>query len=121
MTLGNVECFVSETITPRELNGDQVVLDFVTSPESLDGLVEFEFDSVSLANNYSCFSNLDIATVSFYEPVRHLEHAGIAIFGKGANLEEARCAHVIESNGHVSLAFYGVDGVTANIDFADGE
>lgn len=118
LPLGNVECFVSETITPRQSNGDQVVRDFVTSSESLDGLVEF--DSVRLANGHAGFSNLDLAPVTFYQPFRHLEHAGIAIFGPGTNLEEARRTHVIESDG-VSLAFFGVDGVTANIDFTDGE
>src|SRR5690606_37342253 len=52
------------------------------------------------------------------ETMGHLNDYGITPFGVGMSLDEARTPWVTEVNG-VSIAFYGVDGVTANLDYPD--
>src|SRR5680860_1691219 len=49
VTVANFECFVSETIEPPELT-DSNTLDFVTPPDSLQGLVMAGIDAVTMAN-----------------------------------------------------------------------
>ena len=115
VTVANFECFVSETIEPPELtNGN--TLDFVTPPDSLQGLVMAGIDAVSLANNHALYSNAGYGVEAFFDTVRHLTDAGIPSFGAGGDLDEARAPWVTEVNG-LSIALYGVDGVTANVDF----
>jgi len=115
LTLANFECFVSETIEPPELT-DGSTLDFVTPPDSLQGLVMAGIDAVSLANNHALYSNAGYGVEAFYDTVRHLSDAGIPSFGAGRDLDEARAPWVATVNG-LTIALYGVDGVTANVDF----
>ncbi len=115
VTIANFECFVSDTIEPPELT-DGATLDFVTPPDSLEGLVMAGIDAVSLANNHALYSNAGYGVEAFYDTVRHLTDAGIPSFGAGRDLDEARAPWVTEVNG-LSIALYGVDGVTANTDF----
>lgn len=115
VTLANFECFVSETIEPPELT-DGATLDFVTPPGSLQGLVMAGIDAVSLANNHALYSNAGYPIDAFYDTMHYLENAGIPHFGAGRDLDEARAPWVTEVNG-LSVAVYGVDGVTANTDF----
>lgn len=114
-TFANFECFVSETIEPPELT-DPITLDFVTPPDSLEGLVQAGIDAVSLANNHAVYSGNGYGIEAFFDTRRFLEEAGIPSFGVGNDLDEARSPFVQEVNG-VSIALYGVDGVTANIDY----
>lgn len=115
VTLANFECFVSETIEPPELT-DGATLDFVTRPDSLQGLVMAGIDAVSLANNHALYSHGGYGVEAFYDTRRYLDEAGIPQFGAGRDLEEARAPWVTKVNG-LSVALYGVDGVTANVDF----
>lgn len=114
-TFANFECFVSETITPPELT-DPITLDFVTPPDSLEGLVQAGIDAVSMANNHAVFNQGGYGIEAFFDTRRFLDEAGIPSFGVGDDLDEARTPFTTEING-VSIALYGVDGVTANIDY----
>jgi poly-gamma-glutamate synthesis protein (capsule biosynthesis protein) len=114
VTVSNFECFVSETIDLATVDN----LDFVTIPDSLEGLVLSGFDAVTMANNHAVFSYAGYGIPGMQDTMMHLNNAGIAPFGVGMDLDEARAPWVTEVNG-VSVAFYGVDGVTANLDYPD--
>jgi len=114
-TFANFECFVSETIEPPELT-DPITLDFVTPPDSLEGMVQAGIDAVSMANNHAVYSGNGYGLEAFFDTRRFLEEAGIPSFGVGNDLAEARTPYTTKVNG-VSIALYGVDGVTANLDY----
>ncbi len=114
VTVSNFECFVSETIDLATVDN----LDFVTIPDSLEGLVLSGFDAVTMANNHAVFSYAGYGIPGMQDTMMHLNNAGITPFGVGMDLDEARAPWVTEVNG-VSVAFYGVDGVTANLDYPD--
>lgn len=117
VTVANFECFVSESIDLSTVDP----LDFVTRPQSLEGLALAGFDAVTMANNHAVFSYAGYGIPGMRDTMRFLNAAGIAPFGAGENLAEASAPWVASING-VSIAFYGVDGVTANLDYpyADG-
>jgi poly-gamma-glutamate synthesis protein (capsule biosynthesis protein) len=117
VTVSNFECFVSETIEPPEIN-EPSTLDFVTVPDSLQGMVLAGFDAVTMANNHAVFSYGGYGIPGMQDTMKFLNEAGIAPFGVGMDLDEARAPWVTEVNG-MSVAFYGVDGVTANLDYPD--
>ena len=114
VTVSNFECFVSDTIDLATVDP----LDFVTRPESLQGLVDAGFDAVTMANNHAVFSYAGYGIPGMQETMGHLNSYGIPPFGVGMSLDEARAPWVTEVNG-VTIAFYGVDGVTANLDYPD--
>ena len=114
VTVANFECFVSETIDLATVDD----LDFVTRPQSLQGLVDAGLDAVTMANNHAVFSYAGYGIPGMQETMGHLNDYGITPFGVGMTLDEARAPWVTEVNG-VSIAFYGVDGVTANLDYPD--
>jgi poly-gamma-glutamate synthesis protein (capsule biosynthesis protein) len=112
LTVANFECFVSTTMEPPELT-DPKTLDFVTPPDSLQGMVMSGIDSVTMANNHAFYP---FGEAAMNDTIGFLNEAGISTWGVGSNLDEARTAWTTEVNG-LSIAFYGVDGVTANIDY----
>ena len=112
VTVSNFECFVSTTIDLSTVDN----LDFVTIPDSLQGMVMGGIDSVTMANNHAVFSYAGYGLPGMQETMQHLNDAGIVPWGVGMNLDEARAPWVTEVNG-VSIAFYGVDGVTANLEY----
>ena len=114
VTVCNFECFVSETIEPPELT-EPNTLDFVTVPDSLQGLAMAGIDAVTMANNHAVYP---FGVDAMNDTIGYLNDAGIAPFGVGQSLDEARAPWTIDVNG-VSIAFYGVDGVTANLDYPD--
>jgi len=114
VTVCNFECFVSETIEPPELT-EPNTLDFVTVPDSLQGMVMAGIDAVTMANNHAVYP---FGVEAMNDTIGYLNDAGITPFGVGQDLDEARAPWTIDING-VSIAFYGVDGVTANIDYPD--
>jgi len=69
---------------------------------SLEGLVYAGFDAVALANNHI----MDCTDKGLVETFGHLEKAGIAHFGAGLNLEEARKPGIVEAGG-LRFAFVG--------------
>jgi poly-gamma-glutamate synthesis protein (capsule biosynthesis protein) len=119
VTVCNFECFVSETRDIPELVQPEgsVILDFVTRPDSLDGMVMAGIDAVTMANNHAVFPfGVDAMT----ETIGYLTEAGMTPWGVGQDLDEARAPWTIEVNG-TSIAFYGVDGVTANLEYPDSQ
>jgi len=117
VTVCNFECFVSETIEPPEIDNPNT-LDFLTRPESLEGMAMAGIDAVTMANNHAVFSYSGYGLPGMRDTMRYLNEAGITPFGVGESLEEARAPWTIDING-TSIAFYGVDGVTANLDYPD--
>jgi poly-gamma-glutamate synthesis protein (capsule biosynthesis protein) len=115
VTVANFECFVSETIEPPEIN-EPFTLDFVTPPDSLQGMVMAGIDAVTMANNHAVYSGAGYGLPGMNDTIKYLTEAGITPWGVGQDLDEARAPWVTEVNG-LSIAFYGVDGVTANVDF----
>jgi len=114
VTVCNFECFVSETIEPPEIE-DASTLNFVTVPDSLQGMVMAGIDAVTMANNHAFYP---YGLEAMNDTIGYLNEAGIPPFGVGQDLDEARAPWTIEING-VSIAFYGVDGVTANLDYPE--
>jgi poly-gamma-glutamate synthesis protein (capsule biosynthesis protein) len=83
------------------------------SPEAIAGLATAGIDAVSLANDRS-FANGEHA----FTAVRTaLTNAGLASFGAGSNLTDARAPYLTEIDG-VSVAVIGVNGITGNRDSA---
>jgi len=115
VTVCNFECFVSETIEPPEIE-NPYTLDFVTPPDSLEGMVAAGIDSVTMANNHAVYSNAGYGLPGMNDTIRYLTEAGITPWGVGQDLDEARAPWTTEVNG-TTFAFYGVDGVTANVDY----
>ncbi len=112
VTVCNFECFVSETIEPPEIE-DPGTLNFVTVPDSLQGMVMAGIDAVTMANNHAFYP---YGLEAMNDTIGYLNEAGIPPFGVGQNLDEARAPWTIDING-TSIAFYGIDGVTANLDY----
>ncbi|MEJ7839005.1 MAG: CapA family protein [Thermomicrobiales bacterium] len=115
LTICNWECFVSETIDPPE-NTDPNTFDFVTVPAAIEGVIMSGVDAVSMANNHAFDNYLGLGPDAWRDTIRHLDEAGLPWFGAGENLADARQPFTTEVNS-VSIAIYGVDGVTANVDF----
>jgi poly-gamma-glutamate synthesis protein (capsule biosynthesis protein) len=118
VTVANFECFVSETLEFPELT-DPRTFDFVTRPDSLHGMVMAGIDAVTMANNHAVFSYGGYGLPGMQDTIRHLNDAGIVPWGVGMDLDEARAPWVKEVGG-MSIAFYGIDGVTANLEFPNG-
>jgi poly-gamma-glutamate synthesis protein (capsule biosynthesis protein) len=112
LTISNFECFVSESIEPPEIS-DPYTLNFVTPPDSLQGMVMSSIDAVTMANNHAVYP---YGVPAMTDTIKYLNEAGIATWGVGQDLDEARAAWTTEVNG-TSIALYGVDGVTANVDY----
>jgi len=115
VTVANFECFVSETRDIPELVQPEgsVVLDFVTRPDSLEGMVMAGIDSVTMANNHAVFP---FGVEAMTETMGYLNDAGITPWGVGQDLDEARAPWTTEVNG-TTIAFYGIDGVTGNLEY----
>ncbi|HYI25078.1 MAG TPA: CapA family protein [Thermomicrobiales bacterium] len=112
LTVANFECFVSETLDLPELTQTNP-LDFVTRPDSLEGMVMAGIDTVTMANNHAVYP---FGEAAMNDTIGFLDAVGIPAWGVGANIEEARAPWTTEING-ISIAFYGIDAVTANVDY----
>jgi len=112
ITVGNWEIIVSDTIPPPE-DEDPFALDFVCGSAVLEGLKQSGFDAVSLANNHSVYSSR-YGIDAFFGTIGHLDEYRIPYFGAGRNLDEARAPWTTKIGGR-SIAFIGIDGVTANV------
>jgi poly-gamma-glutamate capsule biosynthesis protein CapA/YwtB (metallophosphatase superfamily) len=76
-------------------------------------------DAVSLANNHSVYNNEGWGTQGLLDTIAALDAGNIGYFGAGADLARARAPWVAEVNG-LSVAFFGIDGVTANYEVDPG-
>jgi poly-gamma-glutamate capsule biosynthesis protein CapA/YwtB (metallophosphatase superfamily) len=88
----NLECCISE-------RGDLAagrVFHFRAPPTAAEALARLGVDCVTLANNHA----LDFGSDALLDTFAHLESAGIAWVGAGADLQEARSPAVLEAGGH---------------------
>jgi poly-gamma-glutamate capsule biosynthesis protein CapA/YwtB (metallophosphatase superfamily) len=87
----NLECCISERGDPAAGK----VFRFRAPPASAEGLAHLGVDCVTLANNHA----LDFGPDALLDTFAHLESAGIARAGAGADLDEARTPVVLEAGG----------------------
>jgi poly-gamma-glutamate capsule biosynthesis protein CapA/YwtB (metallophosphatase superfamily) len=96
----NLECCISERGAPSPGK----VFHFRAPPAAADALARLGVDCVTLANNHA----LDFGPTALLDTFAHLESAGIAWVGAGADLDDARTPVVLESGGFT----LGVIGAT---------
>lgn len=113
ITFANFECFISETL---EMPTGVGILDFLTRPAFVPGLVEAGIDAVSMANNHAVFSHAGWGLPAFADTFAFLNDGGVPVFGAGMDLDQARQPWVGEANG-LSVALLGVDGITGNLQY----
>lgn len=113
--IANLEGNLSNTIAPPE---DAHTFSFVSSPQMVDGFTLAGIDAVTLANNHSMWNSEGWGAQGLLDTIDALQGGGIPHFGAGSNLAEARAPWVADVGGK-SLAFIGIDGVTANEEARD--
>ena len=101
ITIGNFEATLSDNGRATQ-GGDS----FHADPEVLEGLRVAGFDAVSLANNHLG----DYGDRAMLETFEAFDAAGIARFGAGRTLAEARAPWVTEHNG-IRIAFLGTESI----------
>lgn len=89
----NLECCVSERGRPAPIPGKPFF--FRAPPAAADTLATLGVTAVSLANNHS----LDFGTEALTDTRAHLTAAGIADFGAGSDVTEARAPAVLNAGG----------------------
>jgi poly-gamma-glutamate synthesis protein (capsule biosynthesis protein) len=114
-TFGNFECVISDTI-PFPEDTEPNALDFVMPSDAIAGLQHAGFDAISLANNHSVYNGSGWGFDGFFDTLDNLDAAGMPYFGAGRDLDVARAPFVGEVAGK-TIALYGIDGVTANVDY----
>lgn len=110
VTIANLEGNLSNSIAPP---ADAHTFSFVSSPQMVDGFRMAGIDAVSLANNHSTWNSEGWGTRGLMDTIDALTGGGVPYFGAGRDLSEARAPWVAEVGGK-TLAFIGIDGVTAN-------
>ena len=114
-TFANFECVISDTIPfPEDTHAN--ALDFVMPSDAIAGLQLAGFDAISLANNHSVYNGSGWGFDGFFDTMENLDATGVPYFGAGMDLDAARAPFAGEVAGR-SIALYGVDGVTANVDY----
>jgi poly-gamma-glutamate capsule biosynthesis protein CapA/YwtB (metallophosphatase superfamily) len=106
LTVGNLECVLSDTITPP---ADPRTFSFMTFTAAVEGLQLAGFHALSQANNHS----MDFGVAGMRDSLATLDAAGIKHYGIGENLAEAREPCILEHDG-VTVALLGYDGITGS-------
>lgn len=101
VTILNLECCISDRGTPWPAPGKPFF--FRAPPAAVDVLRGLGVDAVTLANNHA----LDFGFDALLDTRTHLEAAGIAAVGAGADAAEARMPVTITANG-MRLGLIGV-------------
>jgi len=104
LTIANLEGALSDHIKPPE---ERQTMFFVGNGRFVEGLQYAGIDGVSLANNHS----LNFGPTGVSHTLALLSEAGIAAFGAGMDLEQARRSAVFEIQG-IRFAFLGYDAVS---------
>jgi poly-gamma-glutamate capsule biosynthesis protein CapA/YwtB (metallophosphatase superfamily) len=110
LTVANLEGDLSATLAQP---ADPHSFTFVSNPAMLDGFALAGIDAVTLANNHTVWNDEGWGVQGLLDTMAALEKRKIPYFGGGADLTAARApwiAHV----GDRSIAWLGIDGVTAN-------
>ncbi|MCC6312861.1 MAG: CapA family protein [Thermomicrobiales bacterium] len=116
LTVANLEGNLSATI-PQP--ADPHSFSFVSDPAMLDGFALAGIDAVTLANNHTVWNEEGWGVQALLDTIDALDGAGLPYFGAGVDLERAR-APWIATVGGISLAWLGIDGVTANHEIEPG-
>ena len=113
----NLECCIAEGGSPWP--DPRKPFFFRAPPSAVETLLELGVDCVTLANNHA----LDYGEEALLETFAHLEAAGIAYVGAGADLARARARLVLDGLGVVALADhppeYAAGPAKPGIAFAD--
>ncbi len=115
VTIANLEGNLSNTIAPPE---DAHTFSFVSSPQMVDGFKMAGIDAVTLANNHSMWNSEGWGARGLLDTIDALQGGGVPHFGAGNDLAEARAPWVADVGGK-TIAFLGIDGVTANEEARD--
>nr|MBA3415942.1 CapA family protein [Chloroflexia bacterium] len=116
LTVANLEGNLSDTLPQPQ---DPNTFTFVSSPAMLDGFNLAGIDAVTLANNHSVWNNEGWGVQGLLDTIAALDGAGLPYFGAGYDLAGARAPWTTTVNG-TSVAWLGIDGVTANYEVAPG-
>ncbi len=116
LTVANLEGNLSTSLAQPE---DAHSFSFVSSPAMLDGMALAGIDALTLANNHTVWNGEGWGLQGLLDTVAALESFGMPYFGAGMDLSSARAPWVTEVGG-VSIAFLGIDGVTANYEAEPG-
>lgn len=116
VTVSNFECVISDTIAPPE-ETDPNTFDFIASSDVIQGMKLAGIDAISLANNHTAWNSSGLGIAPFTDMLGILDNAGFPYFGGGRDLDQAQRGWET-TVGNTSIVFVGIDGVTANVDYA---
>ena len=116
LTIANLEGNLSATL-PQPENDHS--FSFVSSPAMLDGFALAGIDAVTLANNHTVWNDEGWGVQGLLDTMSALEDAGLPYFGAGYDLAAARAPWTTTVAG-TSVAWLGIDGVTANYEVSPG-
>ncbi len=116
VTVSNFECVISDTIAPPE-ESDPNTFDFIASSDVIEGMKLCGIDAISLANNHTAWNSSGLGIAPFTDMLGILDNAGFPYFGGGRDLDQAQRGWET-TIGNTSIVFIGIDGVTANVDYA---
>ncbi len=105
LTIADLECALTGSFAPPD---DPYTMRFMTYPQAVEGLLLAGIDAVSLANNHS----MDFGAQGMRDTLKTLEGRGIAHFGIGETLAEARQPALLQVAG-TTVALLGYDGISA--------
>jgi poly-gamma-glutamate synthesis protein (capsule biosynthesis protein) len=109
----NLECCISERGEPWP--DPTKPFFFRAPPSAVETLLALGVDVVTLANNHA----LDFGEEALLDTIEHLDRAGIAHVGAGADVEQARAPAIIERDS-VRVAVIGVADHPADFDAERG-
>lgn len=106
LTIGNLECSLSDTIPPPD---DPYTFEFMTFTAGAQGLRLAGIDGVSQANNHS----MNFGAGGMRDTLAALDTAGIRHFGIGETIDQAHEPAIFDVRG-TRVAFLGYDGITGD-------
>lgn len=113
LTIGNLECSLSDAIPPPD---DPFTFQFMTFTTGVQGLRLAGIDGVSQANNHS----MNFGASGMRDTLAALDAAGVRHFGIGETLDQA-CEPAIFDVRGTRVAFFGYDGITGDTNGATGD
>jgi len=114
LTVANLEGNLSDTLPQPE---DPHSVTFVSSPAMLEGFSLAGIDAVTLANNHTVWNSEDWGVQGLLDTIAALDEHGLPYFGAGKDIARASQPWIVDV-GNTSIAFLGIDGVTANHEVA---
>ncbi|MFM9108773.1 MAG: CapA family protein [Chloroflexota bacterium] len=119
LTIANLEGNLSDAI-PQPANPN--TFSFVSNTAMLEGFRLAGIDAVTVANNHTVWNapEENWGLQAFLDTLAALESAGMPWFGGGYDLAQARAPWITQV-GRTSVAWLGIDGVTANYEVPPGQ